>query len=76
MVGRWMRAKSLRHLHVHLGSQPATVGMFVKHVFGVGLSITVHGPDEFYDVPGQYLSEKVAAPPTSSAASATTHAAS
>ncbi|MEP7139712.1 MAG: glycosyltransferase family 4 protein [Caldimonas sp.] len=61
MVGRWMRAKSLRHLHVHLGSQPATVGMFVKHVFGVGLSITVHGPDEFYDAPGQYLSEKVAA---------------
>lgn len=59
MVGRWMHAKALRHLHVHLMSQPATVGMFVKWVFGVGLSITVHGPDEFYDAPGQYLSEKV-----------------
>ena len=59
MVGRWMHAKALRHLHVHLMSQPATVGMFVKRVFGVGLSITVHGPDEFYDAPGQYLSEKV-----------------
>ena len=61
MVGRWMHAKALRHLHVHLMSQPATVGMFVKRVFGVGLSITVHGPDEFYDAPGQYLSEKVEA---------------
>lgn len=59
MVGRWMREKKLRHLHVHLGSQPATVGMFVKRIFGFGLSMTVHGPDEFYDARGQYLSEKV-----------------
>jgi len=70
MVGRWMHAKALRHLHVHLMSQPATVGMFVKRVFGVGLSITVHGPDEFYDAPGRSRL------PTSSAASATTRAAS
>jgi len=61
MVGRWMAARSLRHLHVHLASQPATVGMFVKRVFGVGLSITVHGPDEFYDAIGQYLGKKVEA---------------
>ena len=61
MVGRWMREKRLRHLHVHLMSQPATVGMFVKRVFDVGFSITVHGPDEFYDAPGQYLGEKVEA---------------
>jgi len=61
MVGRWMAAKSLRHLHVHLASQASTVGMFVKQVFGVGFSITVHGPDEFYDARGQYLGEKVEA---------------
>lgn len=61
MVGRWMAAQDLRHLHVHLASQPATVGLFVKRIFGVGLSITLHGPDEFYDAPGQYLSEKVSA---------------
>jgi len=61
MVGVWMRQKGLRHVHVHLGSQGATVGMYVKHIFGVGFSITVHGPDEFYDAEGQYLTEKVAA---------------
>jgi len=61
MVGRWMKRVQQQHLHVHLGSQAATVGMFVKQVFGVGYSITVHGPDEFYDAPGQYLAQKIAA---------------
>lgn len=61
MVGRWMARIGQRHLHVHLGSQAATVGLFAKHVFGVGYSITVHGPDEFYDAPGQYLTQKVEA---------------
>jgi colanic acid/amylovoran biosynthesis glycosyltransferase len=61
MVGRWMRSRGLRHLHVHLASQPATVGMFAKRVFGCGFSMTVHGPDEFYDAAGQYLREKVLA---------------
>lgn len=61
MVGRWMRGRNLRHLHVHLGNEAATVGMYVKHVFGLGLSITIHGPDEFYDSRGQLLGEKVAA---------------
>ena len=61
MVGRWMRRIGRRHLHVHLGSQAATVGLFVKRVFGFGYSITVHGPDEFYDVRGQFFGEKIAA---------------
>ena len=61
MVGVWMQRKKRRHLHVHLGSQAATVGMYVRCIFGVGFSITVHGPDEFYDAKGQYLTEKIAA---------------
>ena len=59
MVGRWMQERQLIHVHAHLGSQAATVGLFVKKVFKVGFSITVHGPDEFYDAPGQYLTQKV-----------------
>ena len=61
MVGVWMRRVSLKHLHVHLASQAATVGLYVHRVFGIGYSITVHGPDEFFDVRGQYLEQKLAA---------------
>ena len=60
MVGHWMQRRQLLHLHVHLGSQPATVGLLVKQVFNIGLSITVHGADEFYDAWRQHLPEKVA----------------
>ena len=61
MVGMWMQRKLQKHLHVHLGSQAATVGLFVRQVFGFGYSITFHGPDEFYDAKGQYLPQKIAA---------------
>jgi glycosyltransferase involved in cell wall biosynthesis len=60
MVGRWMRRNSQTHLHVHLASQAASVGLFARRVFGVGYSLTVHGPDEFYDARGQYLEQKIA----------------
>jgi len=60
MVGQWMRRKRLSHLHVHLGSQAASVGLFTRRVFGVGYSLTVHGPDEFFDADGQYLAQKIA----------------
>lgn len=61
MVGQWMRRNGLRHLHVHLASQAASVGLFTQRVFRVGYSLTVHGPDEFYDARGQYLAQKIAA---------------
>jgi glycosyltransferase involved in cell wall biosynthesis len=61
MVGRWMKRVGQHHLHVHLAAQAATVGLYVKRVFGFGYSITVHGPDEFYDARGQYLTEKIVA---------------
>jgi len=61
MVGQWMRRMGLRHLHVHLASQAASVGLFVHFVFGFGYSITVHGPDEFFDSERQMLAQKIAA---------------
>jgi colanic acid/amylovoran biosynthesis glycosyltransferase len=60
MVGQWMRRARLRHLHVHLASQAASVGLFVHEVFGFGYSLTVHGPDEFYDAERHYLPQKIA----------------
>ncbi len=61
MVGQWMKRNGLRHLHVHLASQAASVGLFVRTVFGFGYSLTVHGPDEFYDADRQMLAEKIRA---------------
>lgn len=61
MVTRWMSRRDLRHLHVHFGNEAAAVGMLAKTLGGVGLSLTIHGPDEFDDVPGQRLRQKVEA---------------
>jgi glycosyltransferase involved in cell wall biosynthesis len=61
MVGQWMKRNRQRHLHCHLAQQAATVGLYVRRVFAFDYSVTVHGPDEFYDARGQYLSEKIAA---------------
>jgi glycosyltransferase involved in cell wall biosynthesis len=58
MVARWMRARGHHHLHVHLGNVAATVGLYVKLYSDCGLSMTIHGPDEFYDARGQLLREK------------------
>jgi glycosyltransferase involved in cell wall biosynthesis len=60
MVGEWMKALGLHHLHVHFATPAATVGMIVARTYPFTFSITVHGPDEFYDAPGYLLSEKFA----------------
>jgi len=61
MVGQWMRRMRHTHLHCHLAQQAATVGLYVRSVFAFGFSMTVHGPDEFYDAKGKYLAQKIAA---------------
>jgi colanic acid/amylovoran biosynthesis glycosyltransferase len=61
MVARWMAGRGLHHLHVHFGNEAAAVGALVKTFSGSGLSLTIHGPDEFDDVPGQRLRRKVEA---------------
>ena len=60
LIGRWMQGKGLTHLHVHFATPASTVGLIVTRVFPITLSITVHGPDEFYDAPGYRLAEKIA----------------
>lgn len=59
MVGQWMKQHGLRHLHVHFATPASTVGLVVVQVFPVTLSITVHGPDEFYNVSSYSLAEKI-----------------
>jgi colanic acid/amylovoran biosynthesis glycosyltransferase len=58
LVGRWMRGKNLAHLHTHYSS---TVALLVHKTFGIEISISFHGPDEFNDPSGFWVREKVAA---------------
>lgn len=61
MVGVWMRRLGVAHLHVHFATPASTVAVIARRMFPITLSITVHGPDEFYDAPGYCLPEKIAA---------------
>ncbi|HLW71395.1 MAG TPA: glycosyltransferase family 4 protein [Candidatus Binataceae bacterium] len=61
MIGRWMEAEELRHLHVHFANAAATVALIAARIFPIKFSLTVHGPDEFYDTAGTLLKEKIAA---------------
>ena len=60
MIGRWMEKTGQKHLHVHFATPASTVGLLLTRIFPFTLSITVHGPDEFYDVPGYHLQRKIA----------------
>ncbi len=60
LVARWMQRQGARRLHVHFGNASATVGILVKQLNPCHLSYTIHGPDEFDDVPGQHLALKMA----------------
>lgn len=59
LIGRWMESHRLRHLHVHFATPAATVALIVRQAFPIEYSITVHGPDEFYDVTAHHLREKM-----------------
>ncbi len=56
-AGHHAVSRGFRHLHTHFSS---TVALIAARVFGLGLSITIHGPDEFRDRSFQ-MQPKVAA---------------
>jgi glycosyltransferase involved in cell wall biosynthesis len=58
VAGHWMRQEGHRNVHSHFAS---TVALLAARVFGLRLSLTFHGPDEFTDPGGFCLAEKVAA---------------
>jgi glycosyltransferase involved in cell wall biosynthesis len=59
ILGRWMAVRKLRHVHVHFATPAATVALILARVTDITFSITVHGPDEFYDVNKYSLVEKL-----------------
>jgi colanic acid/amylovoran biosynthesis glycosyltransferase len=59
VLRRRARRDDVAHLHVHFGTNAATVAMLARHLGGPTYSITIHGPDEF-DAPRDLaLGEKV-----------------
>ena len=47
VLASWCRRDLIQHLHVHFGTNSATVAMLSRHFVGIPYSFTVHGPDEF-----------------------------
>jgi glycosyltransferase involved in cell wall biosynthesis len=54
------RKGSVRHVHVHFGTNAAAVAMLAKQLGGPTFSMTVHGPDEFDAAIGLSIGKKIA----------------
>jgi colanic acid/amylovoran biosynthesis glycosyltransferase len=61
ILAKWMHERSLKHLHVHFATPAASVALILSKAIPISTSITVHGPDEFYDVTAYSLLEKIEA---------------
>jgi colanic acid/amylovoran biosynthesis glycosyltransferase len=53
-----MEKQSIRHVHVHFGTNPVAVARLAARLSGISYSFTAHGPDEFdaplaLDLPGK-----------------------
>jgi colanic acid/amylovoran biosynthesis glycosyltransferase len=59
VLGDWMRTRGHNQLHIHFCGPVATVGMIAAIAWKLPYSLTVHGPDEFYDVEKFYLRQKI-----------------
>ena len=56
---RWLADRAADHVHVHFGTNAATVALLCRQLGGPPYSVTIHGPEEF-DSPRQLgLREKV-----------------
>ncbi len=59
LLGDWMKRRRLVHLHIHFSGPVATVGMITSLAWQIPYSITVHGPDEFFDQVETALARKI-----------------
>lgn len=58
-IESWFRAADIQHVHVHFGTNSATVAMLVHALGGPRWSFTIHGPEEFEKAKIIRLAEKV-----------------
>jgi len=58
-LAEMLEEERIEHLHVHFGTNAASVARLVKAFGGPGYSMTVHGPDEFDQAIGHSLGAKI-----------------
>lgn len=61
LIKEWLSQNNLKHIHVHFANPASTVALLLNKIFSIPFSITVHGPDEFYNVKFNLLKEKMMA---------------
>lgn len=52
--------RNARHIHVHFANPAATVALIASRCGAVAYSLSIHGPDVFYNVDSNMLREKLA----------------
>lgn len=55
------RKQNVRHVHVHFANPAATVALIASRSGAFQYSISIHGPDVFYNIETTLLTEKIAA---------------
>ncbi len=55
----WMHKYKISHVHVHFGNPAATVAMIATKYKTISFSMSIHGPDVFYNIAPNLLVEKV-----------------
>jgi glycosyltransferase involved in cell wall biosynthesis len=59
VIARRLRARPVDHMHVHFGTNAATVARLVKRLGGPSYSMTIHGPAELDQTIGFSLGPKI-----------------
>lgn len=60
LLGKWMASQGIAHAHVHFANPASTVALLAANAYDISFSMTIHGPDEFYDVTLNSLPQKIA----------------
>jgi colanic acid/amylovoran biosynthesis glycosyltransferase len=55
----WLQTKEIHHVHVHFGNPAGTVALIAAAYGTMDYSLSIHGPDIFYDVTLELLPDKV-----------------
>jgi len=55
----WLQVRDIHHVHVHFGNPAGTVALIASVYGTMDYSLSIHGPDIFYDVTLELLPDKI-----------------